>query len=593
MISCLRMTDFSRRSILSNLAVLLSIAILTTSRGEDSSEKSPGSDVVLSLDKQKVIWDGEHCAFLIETHFGKPLLSELREQKLESVRHRCCDDFSGSVLQRTQPQPKTAGNVTEINFPKGSETRAVNPDEFCEALLKRFAGFSEIKQTGLRALKTKSVEDGKVWTCRLMISVSGIAADGRMYESVSEHDVDFQVSADDDFKKDLQEKPVILRWKDVKEANRYSENLLLTEVTAGAGLNRFSLPDNWINTEYSEQYWFQFGVHDFNLDGVNDIAVATTEGRILLLSSLNGQPFADYAQQLGIASHPHPTKNFTFLVSWIDYDNDGFADLFAGDRLFHNEGGKYFVDVTIPSGIRVPFLAMGATVADFDCDGLPDLYVCAQRPSSVSGKSSKPASWVGDHENGGINQLWRNLGDGRFENIAKKAGATGGRRKSFAASAFFYDDDHFPDLYIANDFGENVMLRNRGDGTFEDITKPTGTGDFATSMGVCAGDIDNDGKAELYVANMFSKMGRRIIANVSEADYPPGIYQQIKGSCAGNRLYQLREGETVYRELSEDLHVNKVGWAYAPAMGDFNRDGWLDLYATTGFLSRNRGKPDG
>ena len=91
---------------------------------------------------------------------------------------------------------------------------------------------------------------------------------------------------------------------------------------------------------------------------------------------------------------------------------------------------------------------------------------------------------------------------------------------------------------------------------------------------------------------MYSKMGRRIIAQVGDADYPDGIYEQIVGSCGGNRLYS-GSVESGFDELSEELGVEAVGWAYAPAMLDVDGNGLLDLYATTGFMSFERGKPDG
>ena len=179
-----------------------------------------------------------------------------------------------------------------------------------------------------------------------------------------------------------------------------------------------------------------------------------------------------------------------------------------------------------------------------------------------------------------------------FSNITETSGADGGHRNSFAAACLFFDDDHLPDVYVANDFGTNVMLRNNGDGTFDDISKQTGLADYATSMGVAAGDINNDGQPELYVANMYSKMGRRIIDHVNADDYIPGIYEQIKGACAGNRLY-CRQADGAYKDLSDELGVNGIGWAFAPAMVDLNNDGLLDMYATTGFMSFDREKPDG
>ena len=174
-----------------------------------------------------------------------------------------------------------------------------------------------------------------------------------------------------------------------------------------------------------------------------------------------------------------------------------------------------------------------------------------------------------------------------------QAGAAAGARKSFAASWFFYDEDAYPDLYIANDFGSNVLLQNRGDGTFKDISESSRASDYATSMGVASGDLDNDGISELYVANMYSKMGRRIIGQVGNEDYPEGIFSQIEGSCAGSRLYRREAGDSFYVDNSLGRRVNTVGWAYGPAFLDVDNDGLLDLYATTGFMSFDRRKPDG
>ena len=105
-------------------------------------------------------------------------------------------------------------------------------------------------------------------------------------------------------------------------------------------------------------------------------------------------------------------------------------------------------------------------------------------------------------------------------------------------------------------------------------------------------DFDNDGQCDIYVANMYSKMGRRIIGLVQDSDYPEGVYQQIRGSCAGNRLYCGR-GRGQFEEVSDTAGVNSVGWAYGPVLADFDADGQLDIYSTTGFLSFDRKKPDG
>ena len=88
-------------------------------------------------------------------------------------------------------------------------------------------------------------------------------------------------------------------------------------------------------------------------------------------------------------------------------------------------------------------------------------------------------------------------------------------------------------------------------------------------------------------------MGRRIIAHASQEDYPPGIYRGIQGACSGSHLYRRSGSDQAYEEISVEKSVNEIGWAYAPVFADFDADGLLDIYATSGFISVDRRKPDG
>ncbi len=300
----------------------------------------------------------------------------------------------------------------------------------------------------------------------------------------------------------------------------------------------------------------------------------------------------DVTAQMGLKPWKSTGNKVNSLAGWIDVDGDSFPELVLGQYIYHNNSGRGFEDMTERSGVDFQREPMGLCVADYDCDGRLDFYIPYQM-EVLGSRKGKPDPWIGDNQSGVVNALWHNEGNGRFRNVSKEAGASGGLGKSFAASWFFFDEDNFPDIYIANDFGANVMLRNRGDGTFEDISEVSRASDYSTSMGVASGDLNNDGTAELYVANMYSKMGRRIIGQVSEEDYPRGIFPQIKGSCAGSRLYHRKEGAAVFGEKSEALGVNTVGWAYGPVFVDIDSDGLLDLYATTGFMSFDRRKPDG
>jgi hypothetical protein len=374
-----------------------------------------------------------------------------------------------------------------------------------------------------------------------------------------------------------------------------TERPLFVEATESAGLKDLpGLEDNWdLPPEQVLQYRFQMAVADFDRDGWLDLALATKARSWLLRWSPADSEFQDVTEQVGLRKMHVLFGQPIDLAGWFDYDNDGYPDLVLGNRVYHNERGERMRDVTEAAGITFKRQAQGTLVADYDADGRLDLYILYQASTDNEKPRDRKLSWINETFYGEPNTLWRNLGDGRFEDVTAASNAGAGTRHHLAGSWFFYDDDRWPDLYIANDLANSILLRNRGDGTFEDVSQASGASGYATSMGVATGDTDNDGTADIYVANMFSKMGRRIIAHVSPDDYPPGIFEQIRGSCGGNRLYRRSAGRSDFDEFAEEFGVNAVGWAYAPAMTDVDNDGWLDLYATTGFLSFDRTKPDG
>jgi hypothetical protein len=112
------------------------------------------------------------------------------------------------------------------------------------------------------------------------------------------------------------------------------------------------------------------------------------------------------------------------------------------------------------------------------------------------------------------------------------------------------------------------------------------------SMGVTAGDFNNDGHTDIYVANMYSKAGNRIVSNVDRSIYPAALFRKVREATTGNKLY-LSKGDGTFTVLSSEKIVADVGWAYGPGFVDLNGDGWLDIYSTAGFRSIERGKPDG
>jgi hypothetical protein len=206
--------------------------------------------------------------------------------------------------------------------------------------------------------------------------------------------------------------------------------------------------------------------------------------------------------------------------------------------------------------------------------------------------TTKGKSWVEVRSEGSDgNHLWRNLGGWRFQDVTADSGAGGDRPSTFSAVWFDADNNGWPDLYIINEFGNGALYHNEGNGRFREQALVEGAGDFG-SMGLTCGDINNDGRIDLYVANMYSKAGNRIINNLRPDTYAPEVMARLHSLVAGSQLY-VNRGNLNFDRVGREYQVSSIGWAYAPALVDLDNDGWLDLYATCGYVSRTRDEPDG
>lgn len=549
--------------------------------------RSPSlKDFELDKDKQQFIWDAEHVTFEIETYFGKPFAAALREGDDDAIRELVNDQFRANLFVINGSKKRQVDGFVEEIWDAECQSQETGVDGFIAFFRDRMKGFKQVERARMRVLHIYKADDSpNGWDTELLVTVNGVSNSGNPLAISSHHRARFEYGDDEQVHKG----DAAMSWTSVDLKLVESTEPTFREITSDTGLNKFNIPDNWkMPSEKAQQFQFQIAVEDFDLDGDLDIAVGIYDGIPMLLCQQDGK-FVDRSREFGLKTWQAGGQAKSALAGWADINNDGYPDLILGRYLYRNMGGLRFKDITEDSGFDVGFDPHGVTVADYDCDGLLDLYI--SRSHYFQQKVDR-AGWVGDDEAGAPNNLWKNLGDGKFQDVTKQANAGGGNRTTFTTSWFYYDDDRYPDLYIANDFAKNVVLRNRGDGTFEDVSDASGAADFATSMGVATGDINNDGKTEIYVANMYSKMGRRIISHVSAEDYPQDIFPQIQGSCAGNRLYAVGSSGH-YEDVTDIAGVNEVGWAFAPLLCDFDGDGLLDIYATTGFMSFSRDKPDG
>src|SRR5208282_5500763 len=158
-------------------------------------------------------------------------------------------------------------------------------------------------------------------------------------------------------------------------------------------------------------------------------------------------------------------------------------------------------------------------------------------------------------------------------------------RYSFCCAWNDFNQDGWPDLYVVNDFGRKNLYRNNRDGTFTDVAVDLGVDDVGAGMGVCWLDFDNDGREDLYVANMWSSAGQRV---TTQNVFMPGMSEEVlamyRKHAGGNSLFH-NQGDGPFRDSTETAGVAMGRWAWSTDSWDFDHDGFPDLYVTNGMVS--------
>ena len=332
---------------------------------------------------------------------------------------------------------------------------------------------------------------------------------------------------------------------------------------------------------------------DIDGDGDDDIYVSQPSGLPnRLYRNDGGLVFADITAASGAGA-----LDSTSMALFADVDNDGDQDLTLitarAPILLRNDGtGSFRHD---PDAFNFKVSPRGqltsAAMADYDRDGDLDLYVCSYRFHAGAGNHRPPLPYH-DANNGPPNFLLRNRGDGTFEEVTSSTGLDASNtRFSFAAAWADYDADGWPDLYVSNDFGRNNLYRNRGDGTFSDVAPLAGVEDIAAGMSAAWLDYDLDGNQDLYVGNMWSSAGLRISDKAGfRADSATDARSLYRRHAKGNSLFRgLGEGR--FEEVSSSAGVERGRWAWSSDAVDLDNDGYEDLYVANGYVS-NAGDRD-
>jgi len=280
--------------------------------------------------------------------------------------------------------------------------------------------------------------------------------------------------------------------------------------------------------------------------------------------------FTDITQQAGLT-----TKGWGTGLAIADFDNDGLPDIyvtgFGHNVLYRNLGGCKFEDVTKKAGLEVGGFSTGAAWADYDRDGNVDLFVARYVETDVNHLPDPKLTFgykgvlveVPDSMKGETDFLFRNRGDGTFEDVSAKAGVDDpGRLHGMGVVWGDYDGDGWPDLYVTNDSGWDFLYHNKHDGTFEELGMLSGagvgpSGEMFGNMAADFGDFDRDGKLDIFVTRYGSQ--------------PASLYWN-----KGNNQFQDVALEAGIARPS----LMPVKWG--TGFGDFDNDGWPDIFMANG-----------
>jgi len=338
---------------------------------------------------------------------------------------------------------------------------------------------------------------------------------------------------------------------------------------------------------------------DYNKDGYQDLIVVNEPGPLTLSATeaKDGQPDVTLYRNNGDGTFTNVTKqaglNFHgwgMGVATADVDNNGYPDIFItayGKNVFyHNNGNGTFTNETKKAGLgKKKGFWTGASWGDYDKDGHLDLYVCGyvkysknvNHPVMSRGNDEEPPQINPLDFSPQRNLLYHNNGNGTFTETAISAGVADTIGKSLSATWCDFNDDGWPDLYVANDVSDNALYRNNGNGTFTEVSHPAHVADYRGAMGLAVGDWNNDGDMDLFVTHWLAQEN--------------GFYinkRNTMGKISGGRLPMSFQDEAEKYGLGQ-ISLDYVGWG--TSFIDYDNDTHLDLFVVNGSTDQIKGHP--
>lgn len=332
-------------------------------------------------------------------------------------------------------------------------------------------------------------------------------------------------------------------------------------------------------------------VGDVNNDGLTDVYFSgnMVSGRLYL--NKGDLKFEDISDKGGLLNNSWGTG-----ASMIDINQDGFLDIYVAvsggaeelqraNLLYINNGDLTFTEKAEDYGLADTRQSMHSAFFDYDRDGDLDMYLLVN-PAAYENQvnSSNPRKLDGSSVSN--DRLYRNEGNNTFTDISNEAGIVV-EGYGLGVSISDINNDSWPDIYISNDFiGNDILYINQGDGTFKDEISSYLNHTSYAGMGNAITDIDNNGKPDIMVLDMRPEDNERqklIISSTGYDRFQMMLNAGYQAQYSRNTL-QLNLGEGKFAEIGNMAGVSSTDWSWSSLFGDYDNDGFKDLYITNGFL---------
>ena len=541
--------------------------------------------------------------------FVPALIDAIRDSIIGLRRSASAGDCPPDALWRDRV--RSFGPPERRGFaPTGRKGRQGRPQWSSQPPISSFAKEGELPRSSHRRIRTTCFPNSLLQACRLSLMGMGFAAwalvsmgTARVVGQSSDatrsmtSEAALNQALKDRGTRQLASAPAIKAFHDFGFADQSDTAGILFrhEIVDDAG-------KNFRGNHYD--HGSAIAAADVDGDGRPDLYFTTQLGTNRLYRNLGGGRFEDITTMAGVGM----AGQVSVGASFGDLDNDGLPDLFVttvrhGNRLFRNLGGGRFEEATESAGVAYSGHSSGVVLFDFNNDGLLDILICNVGRFTTDEKG-RGGYYIGvtngfsGHlfpERTEYSILYKNLGGFRFKDVTEEMGL---RSAQWCGDATFTDlnEDGFPDLYLLNMQGDNRYFENRGGRGFVDRTSTLFPKTSWGAMGVKFFDMDQDGRPDLFITDMHSDMtglqtrlsktdfSQAFEKRKSEAwcttEYSDAYLQGASNNVFGNSFYRNLGGGR-FEEIS-DRNGAETFWPWGLTVGDFNADGFEDVFVVAG-----------